>query len=382
MSESQTAPRRRRPWMIALPLLLVIIIGIGWSGLWVYAARTADAEIEAWIAREARLGRTWTCSERSLEGFPFRFELLCRDPTLVTKGGESLRVTAAAAHAVAQIWNPSHIVAEFSSPARVENLTTSQLYTVSWSLLQMSGVGDSTGRPIRFDLVANNPMVEQAPGQTGGATPLLSAKQIEAHARRNPGANGARDGVDFALSVNDGESPQMANAAGSAGPLDLDLKLTVTAADDLRPMPVEERLRAWAMAGGLLQVQGLTLTTPKAAVSAAGALLVDPQGRLNGQMALGFAGIEEVMKNLGSAGVISPEFAPIAGALALAGKKGDVAGRPGVTFNIGFDKGALKLGRIPVGIVPPLFPPPVAPLPAPPAAIAPQAAPAAPAPAQ
>ncbi len=39
----------------------------------------------------------------------------------------------------------------------------------------------------------------------------------------------------------------------------------------------------------------------------------------------------------------------------MAGKPGEVAGRKGVTFNINFDQGALKLGKIPVGIVPPLF---------------------------
>ncbi|GGF76216.1 hypothetical protein GCM10007301_40210 [Azorhizobium oxalatiphilum] len=384
MSVTEPAARRRRPWIIALPLILLILVGIGWSGLWIYAARTADGEIDAWIAREKQLGRTWSCSERSLEGFPFRFELMCRDPVLVTQGGDSFRISAAAAHAVAQIWDPSHIVAEFASPARVEDQATGQVYTVSWSLLQMSGIGDNTGRPVRFDLVANNPMVEQAPG-TASATPMLSAKQIETHARRNPGANGARDGVDFAFSIAGGESPQMA-AAGSAGPLDLALQMTLTAADDMRPMPVEDRLRAWAMAGGMMQLQALTLTTPKAAANISGALLVDPQGMLNGQLSLGFSGIEDVLKNLASAGLVSQEYVPIVSALAMAGKRGDVAGRPGVTFNVGFDKGALKLGRIPVGRVPALFPPPVAPLPPPAAMTAPTVpvtpGPATPAPAQ
>ncbi|WP_029006620.1 DUF2125 domain-containing protein [Azorhizobium doebereinerae] len=390
MSVTEPAPRRRRPWIIALPLALLVLLGIGWSGLWVYAARTADGEIDAWIAREKLLGRQWSCSERALEGFPFRFELMCRDPVLVTQGGDSFRISAAAAHAVAQVWDPSHIVAEFASPARIEDQATGQVYTASWSLLQMSGVGDSTGRPVRFDLVVNTPMVEQAPGNAS-ATPLLSAKQIETHARRRPGENGARDGIDFALSIAGGESPQLAST-GSAGPLDLAVQMTVTAVDDLRPMSVTDRLRAWAMSGGMMQLQGFTLTTPSAAANATGALLVDGQGRLNGQLVLGFAGIEDTLRNLSKAGLISPEYVPIVGALAMAGKKGDVAGRKGVTFSIAFDQGALKLGKIPVGIVPPLFPPPVAPLPAPqsitpqsitPQAVTPQApAPATPAPAQ
>ncbi len=364
MTVIEPAPRRRRPWIIALPLAILVLLGLGWSGLWVYAAQRADAEIDAWIARERFVGRQWSCSERSLEGFPFRFELMCRDPLLITQGGDSLKVSAAAAHAVAQVWDPSHIVAEFASPARIENLATGQVYTASWSLLQMSGVGDSTGRPVRFDLAVDNPMIEQAPGNAS-ATPVLSAKHLETHARRKPGDANAKDGVDFALAIIGGESPQLA-ATGSAGPLDLGLQATVTALDDLRPMSIQDRLRAWSAAGGMMQLQAFTVTTPKAAVSASGALLLDPLGRLNGQMQLGFSGIEDLLKNLSKAGLVPQEYVPIVGALAMAGKRGDVAGRKGgVTFSIGFDQGALKLGKIPVGIVPPLF----APLPTEPAAL-------------
>lgn len=353
MTVSEPAPRRRRPWIIALPLVLLLLIAAGWSGLWVYAARTADGEIDAWLAREKLLGREWSCSERALEGFPFRFELMCRDPVLVTKGGDSFRISAAGARGVAQVWDPSHIVAEFASPARIEDQVTGQVYTASWSLLQMSGIGNSTGQPQRLDVVVNNPLVEQAPGNAA-TNPMFSAKQLEAHARRRPGENGARDGIDFAFSLAGAESPMMAGA-GSSGPVDVALQMTVTAADDLRPMSVKDRLRAWAMSGGVVQLQGFAVTTPKAAANATGALLVDAQGRLNGQLALGFSGIEEVLRNLSKTGFISPEIVPIVGALAMAGKPGEVAGRKGVTFNINFDQGALKLGKIPVGIVPPLF---------------------------
>lgn len=367
MTDTQPAPRRRRTWIIVLPLILIVLLGLGWSALWVYAARRADAEIDAWIAREKFVGRNWSCSERSLEGFPFRFELMCRDPVLRTEGGDSLKVSAAAAHAVAQVWDPSHIIAEFASPARIENLATGQVFTASWSLLQMSAVGDTTGRPVRLDIAVDNAMVEQALGNAS-ATPMLSAKHLETHARRRPGDAGAKDGVDFAVSVNGAESPQLA-ATGSAGPLDLALQMTVTALEDLRPMSVQDRLRAWSMAGGMMQLQGFAVTTPKAAASATGALLLDAQGRLNGQLQLGFAGIEDVLKNLSKAGLVPQEYVPIVGALAMAGKRGDVAGRKnGVTFSIGFDQGALKLGKIPVGIVPPLFsalpPPPPPPPPA------------------
>lgn len=355
MTDTQAAPRRRKPWLIALPLILVVILGAGWSGLWFYAAGRAERELDAWIAREALLGRVWNCAERSLGGFPFRFELLCRAPSLVTQGtGDSLRITTANAHVVAQVWAPNHMVAEFASPARVEDVATGHVYGATWSLLQMSGVGDMTGRPQRISLAVDNLAVQFTPDDPTAA-PLFTAKHFEAHARRSPaGSNAGPDGVDYAVGLVDGQSATLASA-GTAGPINLVLQGSVSAVDNLQPMSVEERLRAWAAANGVLKVNTFQLTTPKAALSASGALGINPEGRLFGAVNLGFAGVDELVRNLARSGIIGSEMATIIGAVAMAGKPGDVAGRKGATFAITLKDGTVQLGRFPVGIIPPLF---------------------------
>lgn len=354
MTSTQAAPRRRKPWIIAVPLGLFLLFAAVWCGLWFYAAHRAEAEIEAWLKREARVGRTWGCAERSLAGFPFRFELVCRAPSLETQGGDPLKITAARAHAVAQVWAPNHIVAEFASPARVEDLASGAVYDASWSLLQMSGVGDTSGRPQRMSIVIEKPKLDLVLAAGAAPSPGFSATHLEVHARRTPATGAGRDGVDFAAGVRGAESATL-SAAGAPGPLDMKVQGNVSAADDMRPMPLRDRLRAWAEAGGAFRLDTFEVTTPKAALSASGNLSVDPQGRLNGAVNLGFAGVEEILKNLSRSGVIAPEIAPIVGALALAGKTGDVAGRKGSTFAITFRQGVLQLGKFPVGIVPPLF---------------------------
>lgn len=390
MSEpAEAAPSQRKSWLIALPLLFVILVAIVWSAVWVYAANRAEREIDAWIKREARFGRVWNCAERSLEGFPFRFELKCREPTLETHGGDPFLFTAASAHAVADIWAPNHIVAEFQPPARVTDRTTGDTYDARWSLLQMSGVGDLSGRPERFslqvhDAVLDDPAVklggqgvtppvpeQQAQGQVPQVQPksssapqpaapdapppgLVSAKLFEFHVRRHPGKDGGLDGVDYALGLQEAHSPLL-NATGNPGPLDITLQGTVTAAADLRPMPVEQRLKAWAAAGGIARLDRLVLTTPNVAATASGIFALDTQGRLNGKLDLGFAGFQEFIAGLARQGVIPDDLSPIVGAIALAGKKTTVDGRKGVGFALGFKDGVLKLGPVPVGIVPPLF---------------------------
>ncbi|QRG08300.1 DUF2125 domain-containing protein [Xanthobacter dioxanivorans] len=354
MTALDAPPSRPKPWLVIVPLALLVTLGVVWTGLWFYAANRAEREIDAWIGREARLGRIWNCGERTLAGFPFRFELRCVKPTLETRGGDALRFTAATVHAVAQVWAPNHIVAEFAAPARVEDLNSGVVYAATWSLVQMSGVGDLSGRPQRFSLQAHDLRLEQPGSSFSGSTPLLAARLFEFHARRTPDVEGRPDGVDYASGLLGGESALLSNF-GVAGPVDMTLQGTVTASADLRPMPVAQRLRAWAEAGGLARLDRFAVTAPAIAITAAGILSLDPQGRLNGKLDLGFAGLNDLVQGLDKAGAIPREVAPIVRALAMVGKPGTVEGRKGATFALGFEAGTLKLGGFPVGIVPRLF---------------------------
>ena len=356
MTDTKAAPRRRRgkPWIVAVPLILVLMLAACWCGLWFYAASRAEREIDAWIAHEFLLGRAWSCAERSLGGFPFRFEILCREPTLLTRGtGDPLRITAANAHVVAQVWAPNHIVAEFTGPGKVEDTAGGRVFAANWSLLQMSGIGDMSGKPQRLSF-STDKLALQLVTPSAAPTPLFTAKHFETHVRRSASATGGPDGIDFAAGLVDGDNPAI-TAAGATGPVNLTLQGNVSAVEDLRPMSVAERVRAWAQAGGNLRIDVFQVTTPKAAVSASGAVSVDPQGRLNGAVNLGFAGVEELLKNLAKTGIIAPEMAPLIGAFTLAGKPGDVAGRKGSTFALTLKEGTVQLGKFPMGIIPPLF---------------------------
>ncbi|MBB6309245.1 DUF2125 domain-containing protein [Xanthobacter tagetidis] len=370
MSDDAAPSARRKSWIVFVPLALFLLVAVIWSGVWVYASNRAEREIEAWVAREARLGRIWNCGERHLAGYPFRFELKCRSPSLETRGGDSIIITAASAQVVAQIWAPNHIVAEFQAPARVMDRGSGKSYAATWQVLQMSGVGDLSGQPQRFSVQVMEPRLQEAqdPGAapapapapaTSAAAPgsgdaVIGAHLVEFHVRRTPGPSGALDNVDFAFGAKNARAAVL-DRAGSPGPLDVTIQGTVTAAADLRPMPVEQRLRAWAAAGGVARLERLALTTPTVAATASGALSVDPAGLLNGKLDLGFAGFQDLVAGLGRAGAIPSDLAPIVSALAMVGKPTTVEGRRGVSYALSFNKGALRFGPLQVGFVPPLF---------------------------
>src|SRR5215207_9656516 len=70
-------PRRRRSWLIALPLAIVVALGVAWTALWFYAAGEAETRLNDWQAQQAKGGRAFTCASRSVGGYPFRIEVTC-----------------------------------------------------------------------------------------------------------------------------------------------------------------------------------------------------------------------------------------------------------------------------------------------------------------
>ena len=74
---AELEPRRRRHWLIAAPLAIVIALGVAWTALWFYAAGEAEKRLNDWQEQQANGGRVFTCASRSVGGYPFRIEVTC-----------------------------------------------------------------------------------------------------------------------------------------------------------------------------------------------------------------------------------------------------------------------------------------------------------------
>src|SRR5687767_2361733 len=81
---AELAPRRR-PWLIATPLILVLVLAAAWSGVWYYTAREAEARVNDWQAQQASAGRVFSCGSQKVGGFPFRIEVRCGDAAVELK---------------------------------------------------------------------------------------------------------------------------------------------------------------------------------------------------------------------------------------------------------------------------------------------------------
>jgi hypothetical protein len=356
---SDPAAARRRRWLIALPFALIVVLGIGWSFAWTWSAERASAEIDAWIAREAAEGRTWNCANRELGGFPFRFELICTAPTVTFAGPAAWTARMSRAHAVAQVWNPRHIIAEFEGPSVLTETATGREITANWSLLQVSGVGRG-GQAERVSIAANDYTLAE------GGTTVFSARHAELHVRHHPGE--ALGTLDIALGFTGASgmalsTPQartsgvaMAQAAAlAAKSIDGEMQATLTQVPPFRTMPAAERLALWQQAGGRVNLQLARVTGGGGALSASGELGLDAQHRPDGRLDLAVVKAQPLFAAMAEAGLMPDFLANLAPAMMMAGMPTTVDGQRASSFPFAFRDGRVMLGVLPLGKIGPLY---------------------------
>jgi hypothetical protein len=97
-----------------LPLAALVSAFLAWSAYWWIADGYARQVTADQRARLAARGLTLTCGRETWGGYPFRFEFDCTNPRLAAKD----RGTVAAAHvlAIAQAYNPTHLVLLVDGP--------------------------------------------------------------------------------------------------------------------------------------------------------------------------------------------------------------------------------------------------------------------------
>ncbi|CAA2154773.1 hypothetical protein MBRA_00449 [Methylobacterium brachiatum] len=299
-SRAQTARRFRLG--LFLPYILLALIAVAWSAGWFWLRGRAATEIDGWIAREAAAGRSWTCADRSLTGYPFRIELRCSAVTLERSDG---RFRLGPSTAVAQVYQPRLVLFESAGPFHVEQGALTG--DAAWSKLQGSVHGASDGFT-RASLVVDGPNVTVTGADPGPIA--VTGQHLELHARPTPGRYESEGAVDVSLRLAQAVVPQLDALTGNPAPGDLSLDATLTQATVLRTGPVPRELERWRQAGGTLDLTGLSLAKGAQRIQAKGALALDDAHRPVGQLDLRAAGMDAL---IGS--VVGQRFGSDKGAL-------------------------------------------------------------------
>ncbi len=346
MTDPLPTRRRSRFWLYG-PFMLLVVLAAGWSAFWFYARGRIATEIDTALAREVERGRTWTCTDRNIGGFPFRIELRCTALSLTsTRWGDAVRIDTGPVVVVGQIYSPGLVILEASSPAKV-TLPEGRVLDLTWKNLDASFAWRS---PERFALVASELRgVLTTPGLT---TETWGAATLEAHLRRNPTRPATDQAVDIAIAAKGTILPPIDALLGNTEAGEIDLQATLTQAESFRKGFNPDALESWRAANGAFELTRLVSTKGKARVDGSGQLALDPLHRVAGDLQLAAAGIEQIgglrIGNLlGGLGGI------------LGGRSSNAAAAPGLTTlpPVSLREGRVFIGpfRLPLQPLPPLY---------------------------
>jgi hypothetical protein len=364
--------RPRRRWRLALLLALVVLVAAGWTGLWSYAAKRADAELAAWRNREAAAGRVVGCGTQRIAGFPFRIEITCVDPTLNLQASQ-LTFRLKDLLAAVQIYQPTLLIGEFTGPLTVANDGRPPDMVADWSLAQTS-VHGLPSEPDRVSVVLDKPSLAR-PASPAAQT-LASAQHLELHARQAPRLPQDPPVLDLALDLRQALLPAFAQVP--EGPIDAEIAATLRGLTDLRPKPLPALLRDLQAANGRLDITHARVRQGEIIGVGQGTLSLTARGTLDGQLQLTVAGLEQLMaalgldKKVGQASqnaldrvapglnldrLLGPRgnAALAAAGVAMLGQPAELEGRRAVTLPLRFADGVVFLGPLRAGELPPLF---------------------------
>jgi hypothetical protein len=373
---AELAPRRR-PWLIAIPLVVVLALAVAWSGIWYYAAGEAEARVNDWQAQQAKAGRAFSCGTQQVGGFPFRIDVRCGDVTVELKDTQPpLAIKMKEIHVITQVWDPKLLIAEFTGPLTAAEPGQPPV-TATWTLAQAS-VRGTPQTPERASLAIDDLKLDgPAPGNA-----LFDAKHAEFHARMQYGSWPHNPAIDLSVKLHAATAPAL--GAYTREPLDADILAVLHGMKDLRPKPLPARLREWQAAGGRVEIQNARVAQGEMLGNATGMLALTQRGGLDGALRLNVAGLEKLLPTLTGGGErkgaplgldrVAPALNAIdravpglgarvapqaqnlaAGLLGLLGQPVEVEGKRGVSVPVRFTDGAASLGPIPLGQVPPAF---------------------------
>jgi hypothetical protein len=397
MPDMTLAPRRRPLWRLFFMPVLLLIAAAAWSAFWFYSASKVDQTADAWRAREARSGRIYDCTRRSVAGYPFRLEVRCdgASVSLVSQTAEQAAtqqpITAKLAEilVVSQIYDPKLLIAEFTAPATIAGPGQPSMIA-NWSKAR-SSVAGLPGVPQRVALVFDDPTIDRTSGSL--LTPLARAKHVELHGRLVEGSKPDHPDIETVLRIEQGSVQEVHPLL--AEPFDADVRTILTGLKDFAPKPWPRRFREIQAAGGHVEIVQSRVQQGEMIAVASGSLGLNNEGRLDGELQMTVAGLDKAIAALGlekmldegvpqatldrvAPGVKTADVNSLLGALDRAipglgkvvkqnanvaaaaginalGKEAVLEGRKARSFPLRFVDGAIFLGPLKVAQIPPLF---------------------------
>jgi hypothetical protein len=377
-------PPRRRFWRYLVLAALIVALPIGWTALWSYAASIANQALAGWISREAALGRIYACGSQSIGGFPFGIVIRCDKAAAAFKSNRPpFDVSASDFTFSAQVFRPTLLNGEISAPVTLADPGQGPAFVANWSTARLALLG-LPPEPERVTVDLTKPRLDRTAGANAGMIFQADRVQVDGRiiagsARRNPVIEAS---AKIAAALAPSFHPLLAE------PLAGEIDAVMRGFKDFQPKPWSVLFRDMQAAGGGIDIKTLRLTRSDAAVLGAGTLTINASGRLEGELRVTVAGVENIVpllgvdqligqgidrltggsgspaQGLGALDRLLPGLSGVvresagAGAIETIKRMGEptkLDGKPAIALPLRVTDGIVYVGIIPVAVVPALF---------------------------
>lgn len=295
MQSNPVKRRANRFWLYG-PTALLFLFAVGWSVGWFVMRGKAEAMIDAQLAREAASGRNWSCLDRTIKGFPFRFEMNC---AALSFRNSLVNASLGPTKIITQIYDPRHVILEADGPLQFTDGKVTASGT--WKSFEASVAGIGSGGFERLSLVTKQSSftVSGLPeiAQTG-----FSADETGLHIRPTPGVGAGEDSFDIAVSANRAVVPLLNVWMGDDEPLQVESQATLSRALALRALVLPEALENWRSQGGMLRIAKLDTRKGLRLLNLKGDVSLDEMHRVEATIEVAQANYSDLLAQLTSSG--------------------------------------------------------------------------------
>ncbi|UJW84034.1 DUF2125 domain-containing protein [Devosia sp. SL43] len=313
---------------------VVVVVIVLWSAAWLALSGVVKQNIDALALADGVSAPRITCGTLDIGGFPFRFDVECTTAQIATG---DIAIDVPDIRASIRVYAPTHLLASATGPVQLTDTFTGSRNAVDWSALDASIRLDNwriarasvSGKDVVWsDALMGEVIIAEAPLAEVHLFDIPEQHDADRHLAALSGYVRAEDIVYPAITLSD------TNA-------EIQLELTGLP-DDVRNWGDPNLLPAMAANGGTLNIVAIRGTDAASTLDASGALKLDPQGQIDGQITIASSGVAER---------IGPLLAEPWRTLVLGTPGADGA----YSNQLNFRAGGIYSGLVPIATLPPLY---------------------------
>jgi hypothetical protein len=380
------APPRRHPLRLFLTVLAIaIVVALGWTWGWYYAASIADRALSGWVAREAALGRVYACGSQNIGGFPFSIVTDCNTAAATFNSNQPpFDVRATGVTFSAEVYRPTLLHGEVAGPVTLADPGQPPVFVANWSRAQIRLLGMPPAEPERATITLHQPRFDRVAGPGAGTIfradlARVDGQIVQGSARDHPVIEVT---ARFEAAIAPLVHPLLAT------PLTADIDVVMRGFKDFSPKPWPVLFRDMQAEGGGIEIVSFRIERTDAIVVGTGRLSLNTDGKLDGVLNVAVAGVENIVPLLGIDQMIGQGVDRLTGGsgssdqglntldrllpglggvvreqtnssvidtIKKMGEPTEIDKKPAIALPLRVNDGVVSVGIIPVGVLPALF---------------------------